>query len=80
MVAEQISRYLESRPNAVDSLDGIVHWWLLKQKIEESAEVVQAAVDALIKDGVVEKIERNGKTFYTSTRQAKSDDTGDEIT
>ena len=77
MVAEQIARYLESRPNAVDSLDGIVHWWLLKQKIEESSEVVQTAVDALVDEGVVEKIERNGKIFYTSTRQVKSDSADD---
>ncbi|MCP4463715.1 MAG: hypothetical protein GY819_13045 [Planctomycetaceae bacterium] len=80
MVAEQIARYLESRPNAVDNIEGIVHWWLLKQKIEETTEVVQAAVDTLVNEGVVEKIERNGKAFYTSTRQANSDGTGEELT
>jgi len=79
-VAEKISRYLESRPNAVDSLDGIIHWWLLKQRIEESAEVVQEAIDQLVASGVVKQIELNGKTLYASTGDAKTSGTDDKLT
>ena len=79
-VAEKISRYLESRPNAVDNLDGIIHWWLLKQHIEDSTEVVQAAIDHLVSCGLVQQIELNGKTFYASAGENKTDSTDDKLT
>jgi predicted sugar kinase len=80
MVAESITRYLESRPQAVDSIEGIVHWWLLRQRIEDSTEVVQAAIDSLVAEGVVKAIESNGKTLYTSNRQPEADDADDKLT
>ena len=79
IVAGRISSYLESRPQALDSLDGILRWWLLKQHIEESAELVQAAMDYLVSSGEVEQIESSGKTFYASATQKKSEGTDDVL-
>ena len=80
MVAERISRYLEYRPEALDSLDGIHRWWLLRQHIEESKEMVQAAIDYLVSNGEVEQIKSNDKTFYTSAHRENTDSTGDMLT
>lgn len=80
MVAGRISRYLESRPKSLDSLDGILRWWLLKQQIEESKEIVQAAMDYLVSNGEVEQINSNNKTFYTSVHRKNSDSTDDMLT
>jgi predicted sugar kinase len=79
MVAGRISRYLESCPKAFDSLEGILRWWLLKQHIEESTELVQAAMDYLVSSGEVEQIKSSGKTFYASASQKKSDGTDDVL-
>jgi hypothetical protein len=78
--AEKISRYLESRPSAVDNLEGIIHWWLLKQQIADSTEVVQAAIDHLVSCGLVQQIKLNGKTFYASAGENKNDGTDDKLT
>lgn len=69
IVAEKISRYLADGPNAFDSLDGIIHWWLVKQTIKESNEIVQTAMDYLVTSGEVEQIQRGGKTYYASARR-----------
>ncbi len=80
LVAERICRYLESRPNALDSLDGILRWWLLKQKLEESTELVQAAMDYLVSSGVVDQIDSSGRTFYTPAAKREPDESEDPLT
>jgi hypothetical protein len=67
MAAETISRYLKSNLNSFDSLEGIVNWWIMRQRIEESTAMVKAAMDYLVSKGEVEKIDTSGKVFYAST-------------
>ncbi|MCJ7603252.1 MAG: hypothetical protein MUO63_17355 [Desulfobulbaceae bacterium] len=33
-IAQEIERYLQTRPNAADSLEGITKWWLTRQRYE----------------------------------------------
>jgi len=47
-VSLKILRYLEKNPNAADTVDGILEWWLPKQSIAEQEEVVQRALDLLV--------------------------------
>ncbi len=77
-VAERISRYLQSRPNAMDSLEGILSWWLLKQQVEESAGVVKSAMEYLVSLGVVEQVESAGKNLYVCRGPDNSDESESE--
>jgi len=47
-VSLKILRYLEKNPNAADTVDGILEWWLPKQSMMEQEEVVQHALDLLV--------------------------------
>ena len=47
-VSLKILDYLEQNPNAADTLDGILEWWLPKQSIIEQERVVQSALDLLV--------------------------------
>jgi hypothetical protein len=47
-VALKILRYLEQRPDAADTVEGIVEWWVPKQSIYEEAKVVQRALDDMV--------------------------------
>jgi hypothetical protein len=40
--------YLAAHPAAQDTLRGIVEWWLLKQRIVESTQDVEAALARLV--------------------------------
>ena len=54
---DAILRYLQSNPNAADSLDGIMNWWLPKLGYEKvDSENVLQALELLIAKGVVRKV------------------------
>ena len=65
-LALEIKRYLDSHPQAADSVDGVVGWWLTRQRVEDSAINVQLALEWLVAQGYAAKQELAGKTIYTS--------------
>ena len=52
-IAEEILGYLVARPNAQDTLEGIVEWWLLEQKIDVQTARVKETLAGLIADGLI---------------------------
>jgi hypothetical protein len=70
-IADEIRRYLSAHPNAADSCDGVVRWWLTRQRIEESADAVQRALEYLVSQGTISrKVMRDGTIVYASAAQA----------
>lgn len=51
--AREIEQYLETHPQAADSLEGIAMWWVSRQRIRNELEVVRAALETLSAMGVV---------------------------
>jgi hypothetical protein len=47
-VAEEIRRYLASHPDAADSAEGVLDWWLMGRRDEQSAHVVGEAMQWLL--------------------------------
>ena len=58
-MAYEILAYLAKNPDAQDTLEGVIEWWLLEQRIEKQMKKVKCAIDELVADGLV--IERQGK-------------------
>lgn len=54
-----IERYLARHPDASDTLDGVVRWWLTRQCYEEAQAVAEAALATLVQRGVIRA--RRGK-------------------
>ncbi len=60
---DAVLQYLRNNPNAADSLQGIINWWLPKQGYEKvGMESVYQALERLIAAGVVEKVPLVGGT------------------
>ena len=53
---KEILRYLQIHPNAADSLNGIVDWWLPSQYKNEDVEKIEQVLEQLITDGLVKKV------------------------
>ena len=71
-VAEEIRRYLTSHPDAADSAEGVLNWWLMRQRTEQSAQVVGEAMQWLIEQGAVtSRVMPDGQIVY-STQKPKS--------
>lgn len=54
-IAHRIESYLSDRVGAANTLEGIVHWWLMQQKMLEQEDFVKQAILYLHEQGKVEK-------------------------
>ena len=52
-----ILAYLADNPDAGDTFDGIVEWWLLRQRLKFETRNVSEAVAKLVSEGLIEEIE-----------------------
>jgi hypothetical protein len=51
--AECILAYLLDNPEAEDSIDGIVAWWVMRQRIRYETARVKDALSKLVKEGLI---------------------------
>ncbi|MEQ1528375.1 MAG: hypothetical protein ABL925_03600 [Methylococcales bacterium] len=64
---EEILTYLRNHSGAADTFEGIIEWWLPRQRYEQSKEKIQKALDTLVAQGLVKKVRLNdGTTIYSS--------------
>ena len=75
-IARRVLAYLAEHQDAQDTLEGIVEWWLVKQRIVEQTATVREALDELLAEGLlVSRAGRDSQTFYGLNRRR-----ADEIT
>ena len=72
-IARRIMNYLQVHPNAQDSLEGIVEWWLLEQRIMETALEVSRALQELVEKGLVLEQIRPKNPVYRLNRLPPSE-------
>lgn len=64
-LADEILRYLHSHHRACDTPEGIARWWIKRQRLEDTVERVQAALDLLVADNrVVAQGSGGGPSLY----------------
>ena len=63
--APEILDYLASHPDAQDTIDGILHWWLLGACIRKWAPKIAETVAQLVERGFLERrLSADGNIFY----------------
>jgi hypothetical protein len=50
-VERAVQAYLAQHPDAADTLDGIVNWWLPRQRYETERRRIEKALDHLVERG-----------------------------
>lgn len=48
--------YLDENPEAMDTLEGIAEWWVMRQRIRTSVSTVARVVRRLVDDGLIEEV------------------------
>jgi hypothetical protein len=69
-ITYNILAYLAENPDAQDTLEGIVGWWLSGQVVESNTALVEDALTELVNRGLV--LARRGKgvrTYYKVNRR-----------
>jgi hypothetical protein len=63
--APEILDYLAKQPGAQDTIDGILHWWVLDAYVRKWAPKIAESVVQLVERGFLEeKPSSDGKIFY----------------
>jgi hypothetical protein len=64
--------YLDRRPDAADSIEGIHRWWLPAALHDEAPALVEAAVAELVDDGTLRNVvQEDGHVIYSSGRRPR---------
>lgn len=63
-IRKQILEYLVAHPEAEDTLEGVVHWWLQEWQHKHFLPQIKKALESLVKSGVVERREIGQSTLY----------------
>ena len=71
-IAHEILAYLAEHPDAQDTLDGIVRWWLLEQKIKFQTNMVRDAIAELVAKGLLLETKTRDSQIHYRTNQSKS--------
>jgi hypothetical protein len=67
-IAREMLSYLSAHPDAQDTLDGIVQWWLRERKSDQHTTLVKEVLADLVTQGLVEKIQTEGQTSHYRMR------------
>jgi hypothetical protein len=68
----EILEYLLRNPDAGDSIEGIVDWWLLEQRIVRAIEETQKSLDELVARGLLRaRHALDGRTHYRLNKAKK---------
>jgi Fe2+ or Zn2+ uptake regulation protein len=65
-ISHEILAYLVEHPEARDTLEGILEWWLLERKIKRQKDQVKEALTELVARGLV--LEHKGGNSQTQYR------------
>jgi predicted transcriptional regulator len=69
-----ILTYLLEHPDAEDTVEGIVGWWLLKEEVKRRTSDVQEAVQELVEHGLVlQRVGPDQRSRYLLNRGKQSE-------
>ena len=67
-ICHYILAYLYDNPDAGDTFEGIVEWWVLRQRLKFETRNVSEAVAKLISEGLIEEHEEADSHIYRVNR------------
>jgi hypothetical protein len=63
-IGKEILTYLVEQPEAQDTVDGIVEWWLLERQIKFQTARVKEVISKLVDRGWVIRVQRIGSNAH----------------
>ena len=72
-MAEDILKYLRDHPLARDTLDGILDWWLLRERYRRGRALVQQALEYMVEQNLVARTTNpDGVTIYEAAPRLRA--------
>lgn len=73
-IVRSLLGYLINNPNAQDTLEGIVEWWLLQMKLESNTVKVKEALAGLVAKGLILECAGSDSRLRYMINDGKSDE------
>ncbi len=67
-VSQAVVGYLSEHPQAMETLEGIAEWWIMRQQVRVSVELLERVLGQLTDKGVLEKVGRGERALYHLSR------------
>jgi hypothetical protein len=68
-LAAEICAYLEAHPDAADTVDGVVQWWIVHERWLRGIGLVAQALDRLVAEGRIEAVRgADARVVYRAAR------------
>jgi len=61
---EAILAYLREHPGAMDSLEAIAEWWVMRRVVRMEVEAVERALEGLVRAGLLDVVTAGGQPRY----------------
>jgi len=73
-IAQDILAYLIEHPQAADTLEGIIQWWILEQQIKRWSTQIEAALTELVaKKLIIKRKGSDGQIHYNLNHRKKTE-------
>jgi Fe2+ or Zn2+ uptake regulation protein len=63
-IRRAILEYLAEHPQAMDTLEGIAAWWLMRQQVRTEVSTLRKAVERLVAEGLLEEVDPGQNAHY----------------
>lgn len=78
-IEHAVLSYLEQRPQAADTLDGIVRWWLPQQRYSIAQARIEATLQRLVSQGLLQQRRLpTGDALYVRSEPPEATNNGDD--
>lgn len=72
-VRHEVFQYISEQPDARDTFEGVVTWWIFRQRQKIGHDTIQRALDALVAEGKLQTHKMpGGRTLYVSADHSPS--------
>ncbi len=73
-VAHEILAYLIDHPDAQDTLEGVVEWWMPERKLRYQVALIKDAIGELVKnEWVIARTRQNSRTYYRINEEKRAE-------
>lgn len=64
VLRELVLRYLAEHPGAMDTLDGIAEWWVMREQLRVDLQRLSRVLDDLTRQGILEETSLGAERAY----------------
>jgi hypothetical protein len=70
-LAAEIREYLAENPEAADTAEGIVQWWIVQRRFARGLSAVSRAIKRLVDEGFLEEVKTaDGRSIFRAARRS----------